>query len=139
MKRILLFLITAALLAAACGRETRCYVPIGLTNFSIDPNSAYYPGLNYVGGYMYLTGGHRGVVVVRTSFDSFVAYERTCPADSTSAVAISDEYGSALLECPECHSLFIVEADGYPMEGSATTCPLYQYGTTYSGGELWVY
>ena len=129
----------AVFAVAACGHEKRCNVPIGLTNFNIEPNSAYYSGLNNVGGYMYLTGGHRGVVVVRTAYDHFVAYERTCPADSTTAVEISDEYGSALLECPKCHTLFIVEADGYPMDGGATSCPLYQYSTLYSGGVLSVY
>lgn len=114
-------------------------MPIGLTNFKIEPNAAYYSGLNNVGGYMYLTGGHRGVVVVRQAYDQFVAYERTCPADSTSAVKVSDEWGSAILECPQCKTRFIVDADGMPMDGGATSCPLYQYSTSYSGGVLWVY
>ncbi|MBP5189919.1 MAG: hypothetical protein J6031_03270 [Bacteroidales bacterium] len=127
------------LLLASCGKDNRCYVPIGMTNFTIEPNSAYYSGLNVVGGYMYFTGGHRGVIVVRTTYDHFAAYERTCPADSTTAVNISEEYGSAVLECPKCHTLYVVDADGYPMDGGATTCPLYQYSTTYSGGQLWVY
>lgn len=142
MKRIathIVVIIAVTVLAAACGRESRCYVPIGLTNFTIEPNSAYYSGLNNVGGYMYLTGGHRGVVIVRTAYDHFVAFERTCPADSTTAVNISDEFGSSLLECPKCHTLFVTKADGYPMDGGATACPLYQYSTSYSGGELWVY
>ena len=110
-----------------------------MTNFTIEPNSAYYSGLNNVGGYMYFTGGHRGVVVVRTAYDQFVAYERTCPADSTSRVEISEEFGSSVLECPDCHSCFSVYADGVPLDGSATPCPLYQYSTSYSGGQLWVY
>lgn len=120
-------------------KERQCFVPIGLTNFEIEPNSSYYSGLNNVGGYMYLTGGHRGVVVVRLALDRFVAYERTCPADSTTAVEITDDWGSALLECPKCHTCFIVDADGMPMDGGATACPLYQYSTSYSGGVLWVY
>jgi nitrite reductase/ring-hydroxylating ferredoxin subunit len=124
---------------AACKREERCAVPIGITNFKIEPNAAYYSGLNNVGGYMYLTGGHRGVVVVRQAYDQFVAYERTCPADSTTAVRVSEEWGSALLECPKCKTCFIVASDGMPMDGGATTCPLYQYSTSYSGGILWVY
>lgn len=134
-----LSILLVGLLFAACGKENRCFVPIGMTNFSIEPNAAYYSGLNNVGGYMYLTGGHRGVVVVRTAYDHFVAYERTCPADSTTAVRISEEYGSSLLECPRCGTLFVVEADGMPMDGGATACPLYQYSTSYSGGVLSVY
>ena len=126
-------------LVASCGRENRCTVPIGMTNFQIEPNAAYYSGLNNVGGYIYLTGGHRGVVVIRTAYDQFVAYERTCPADSATAVQISEEFGSSVLECPVCHSCFLTFADGMPMDGSATSCPLYQYSTTYSSGLLYVY
>lgn len=132
-------LLLALVLLAACGKEVACDVPIGLTNFTIDPNSALYSGLNNVGGYMYLTGGYRGVIVVRTARDQFVAFERACPEDGTSAVEVSDDWGCALLECPTCHSCFITESDGLPMEGSVTACPLYQYGTTYSGGLLYVY
>lgn len=123
----------------SCGKDDRCAVPFGLTNFKIEPNSAYYSGLNTVGGYMYFTGGHRGVVVVRMAYDQFVAFERTCPADSNTAVVAAEDWGGSLLECPECHTLYNVYADGYPLDGGATACPLYQYSTTYSGGELWVY
>ncbi len=140
MKKALPYLLLAlsTIALTSCGREQRCNVPIGMTNFTIEPNSAYYSGLNNVGGYMYLTGGHRGVVVIRTAYDQFVAYERTCPADSTSAVEVTSEW-SFILECPKCHTLFAVNADGYPMDGGATACPLYQYSTTYSGGILSVY
>lgn len=140
MKKALpyLLLVLSTIALTSCGREQRCNVPIGMTNFTIEPNSAYYSGLNNVGGYMYLTGGHRGVVVIRTAYDQFVAYERTCPADSTSAVEVTSEW-CFILECPKCHTLFAVNADGYPMDGGATACPLYQYSTAYSGGILSVY
>lgn len=141
MKKALPYLLLAlsTIALTSCGREQRCNVPIGMTNFTIEPNSAYYSGLNNVGGYMYLTGGHRGVVVIRTAYDQFVAYERTCPADSTSAVEVTSDWGSSILECPKCHTLFVVNADGYPMDDGATACPLYQYSTAYSGGVLSVY
>lgn len=137
VRHILLALFVFA--ALSCGKEERCGVPIGITNFTIEPNSAYYSGLNNVGGYMYLTGGHRGVIVVRTAYDHFVAFERTCPADSTTAVVAAEDWGGTLLECPECHTLFNAYADGYPIDGGATACPLHQYSTSYTNGELWVY
>lgn len=137
--RVGVILLIVSTFFVSCRREGHCYVPIGITNFRIEPNTAYYSGLNNVGGYMYLTGGHRGVIVIRTAYDQFVAYERTCPADSTTAVEVTSDWGSALLECPECHTLFVAASDGYPMDGGATTCPLFQYSTSYSNGELWVY
>lgn len=126
-------------LATSCGGDERCAVPIGITNFQIEPNAAYYSGLNVVGGYIYLTGGHRGVVVVRTGIDQFKAYERSCPADTNTAVVVSGDWGSSLLECPKCHTCFIVDAEGVPMDGGATHCPLYQYSTSYTGGVLYVF
>lgn len=132
-------ILLALILFTSCWEGERCAVPIGLTNFQIYPNDAAYGGLNTVGGYIYLTGGHRGVIVVRMAYDQFVAYERTCPADSTSAVVTSSDWGADLLECPVCHTLFVTANDGLPLDGGATTCPLYQYSTSYSGGVLWVY
>ncbi len=133
-----LWLLLPLWLLSACG-DSRCHVPIGNATFTIDPNSAMYSQLNHVGGYMYFTGGHRGVIVIRTSYTDFLAYERTCPLDTTAAVAISDEWGSVALECPACHSLFLVDADGSPANGSATPCSLFQYSTTYNNGLLYVY
>ena len=124
-------------LCVSCGGDKQCNVSIGATNFSIEPNVTY--GLYNVGGFQYFTGGYRGVVVVRTGYDRFAAFERACPEDNNTAVVVSEEWGSTMLECPTCHSCFIVEADGMPLDGSATRCPLYQYNTTYSGGVLYVY
>ncbi len=140
MKWLRFFIPLMSILAfTACGRENQCNISIGNTNFQIEPNSAGYPELNNPGGYMYFSGGHRGVVIIRTALDHFVAFERTCPEDNTSSVSVSDEWGSTLLECPTCHSRFLVESNGLPLEGSATSCPLYEYSTSYSGGILWVY
>lgn len=131
--------IVPLLLWVSCNKGERCYVPIGLTNFEIYPNDAYYAGLNNVGGYMFLHGGHHGVAVVRLAYDQFAAYERTCPVDSNAAVVVSSDWGGQLLECPVCHTLFVTANDGLPLDGGATTCPLYQYSTSYSGGVLMVY
>lgn len=114
-------------------------MPIGITNFEIYPNDSYYSGLNNVGGYMYFTGGYRGVVVIRLAYDQFVAYERSCPIDNTSAVVAYSDWGGQLLECPSCHTIFVTANDGLPLDGGATSCPLYQYNTSYSGGVLVVY
>ncbi|MCQ2278514.1 MAG: hypothetical protein MJZ62_04345 [Bacteroidales bacterium] len=136
--RISLILLFCCLISA-CQHENPCRVTIGETNFSIDPNTdANYAPLFHVGGYIYLTGGHHGVVVVRTALTEFVAYERTCPCNNHSRVEMSKDW-SGLLECPECHTLFNVYNFGYPMDGGATSCPLYQYSTTYDGSRLYVY
>lgn len=139
MRRFVPLSLLLFLVVAGCGKDNKCEVHMGETNFTIEPDSARYPGLNNVGGYMYFTGGYRGVVVVRIAYDQFVAFERTCPEDNVSVVEVSEEWGSQLLVCPECGSRFIVAADGIPADGSATPCSLAQYSTSYSGGSLMVY
>lgn len=137
--RILTCSLVVLLSLSGCDESKRCKVKAGETNFNFDPNSAAYSRLNTVGGYEYFVGGNRGVVVVRTSLYSFVAFDRTCPEDGTSQLSVSDDWGSALMECPTCGSRFNVYGDGAPIDGSATRCFLYQYRTRMDDGLLYIY
>lgn len=135
----LLAVAVAALLLAGCRGENNCRIPIGDANFTVQPNSAMYSGLNNVGGYQYFTGGHRGIVVIHTYIDEFAAYERTCPVDTNTQLWVSDSIGSAVLECPKCGSRFSTYSNGSPLQGSATSCSLWEYSTSYDGSDLLIY
>lgn len=130
-------LLVALVLMASCDKENRCHVPIGDANCQLDPNSAIYPGLNTCDGYEYLVGGHQGIVVIRRGWTEFVAYERSCPADS-SRLFMSPEYGNLVLECPQCHSQWNTFADGEPLSTSTTSCFLWEYNTYYDGRLLYI-
>lgn len=132
-----LLLLAAALLLAGCDKDRMCNVPIGDATCQLDPNSAEYPGLNNLSSYQYLIGGYQGIVVIRTSWSEFVAYECTCPHDQ-GRLEMAEGYGNLVLECPECGSLFSTFADGAPMEGSKTSCFLQQYNTYYDGRLLYI-
>lgn len=134
----ILMMLSLALLTG-CKHEHVCNTPIGDANCRIEPNSPLYHGLNVVGGYEYLVGGHKGLIVVRTSYDEFVCYERTCPNDHDTPVNVSSDWGSSVLECPVCGSRFSTYTDGVPLDGSVTPCPLYQYSTRYDGSYLYIY
>lgn len=131
------------LIVCSCGKYSNCLYYTGDARFQVDPNSAATPGLNTVWGYEYFTGGHRGVVVIRTAYNEFLAFERTCTCDSNSAVVVSHDWGTQILECPLCGSLYSVNNYGYPVDDSennnTTQCPLYQYSTRFNGGTLYVY
>ena len=86
----------ALLCLASCDKEVRCRVPIGDATCQLDPNSPLYPGLNTCDGYEYLIGGYNGIVVIRTGWETFVAYERSCPND-TARLEILPEYGNLVL------------------------------------------
>lgn len=130
----LIILVSSLLLCLSCKNEEEA--PVGYVNFTIDPNSPMYSNLNTVGGYEYLVGGYRGVVVFRYSWDEFFAYERACPKDNETAVVV-DTASSVILICPKCGSKFIY-TDGTPIEGPAKS-PLRSYSTHYDGNVLHVY
>lgn len=120
-----------------CGKENACRVPIGDATCQVDPNSPLYPGINNPDGYEYLIGGYNGLVVIRTSWNEFVAYERSCPHDSA-RLEMADGYGNLVLQCPQCGSQFSTFGDGAPLEGSSTSCLLYKYATYYDGRILYI-
>jgi hypothetical protein len=55
------------------------YVPF---NQSIDLNLPSYYSLAGVGGYAYVVGGSRGIIVYRRSLDEFIAFDRHSPSRS---------------------------------------------------------
>lgn len=138
MKTLVPLLLAFLLLASACN-DHRCSTPIGDAACSIDISLPSYSSLSTVGGYAYLVGGYKGIFVVRTSYGEFSAYERACPHDHDVAVEVDSVWGSALLTCPTCGSRFNVYADGMPIDGSLTQCPLNQYSTTFNGITLTIW
>lgn len=130
-----LFVVSALL---SCNPENRCTVPIGDASCCIEPNSALYYELNHTGGYEYLTGGAHGLVVVRTALNEFVVFERTCPFCHDAIVSADLNWGGAIMTCPKCNTRFSTYTNGYPLDGGATECPLFQYSATYDGIFLYI-
>lgn len=135
--RLGLIVLVLSLLLISCNKERVCRVPMGDATCQIDPNSPLYSGINNCDGYVYLTGGYHGLVVVRLDWNTFAAYERTCPADSAK-LEMDPAYGNIVLTCPRCHSQFNTYADGCPLQGSHTSCYLQQYNTHYDGSTLYI-
>lgn len=76
--------------------------------------------LQVQGGWVYNTGGYRGLVVYRKyfaqQFDDFIAYERACPqhfADGCGQMTVVDDI---YLECPCTGHQFLL-FDGQPLDG----------------------
>ncbi len=114
--------------------ETIPDVPV---NLNIDIGSTMYIELNTIGGWVYLTGGYRGLLVYRVSVDEFVAYDRGCPYDPL------EEYSRITMDpsgitCSDtlCGSQFSI-LDGGPIKGPATL-PLKRYFTYFDGNILTV-
>ncbi len=70
------------LLATGCKKTSKNHpVPYVVTDKTIDITLPSYSELMNVGGYCYVTGGSRGIIVYRKSTDEFVAWDRHSPND----------------------------------------------------------
>jgi nitrite reductase/ring-hydroxylating ferredoxin subunit len=104
---------------------------------TITVNLSYpqYQRLRMDGGYAYIEGGYRGIILYREGENSFRAYERACPHHSEENGAIVQVDGSSLFMIDHsCKSTFNF-SDGQPTGGPAQR-PLLQYRIEISGTTL---
>jgi hypothetical protein len=94
--------------------------------------------LNTVGGWVYVPGGVKGIIVFRKSINEFVAYERDCPYDPDVSAAKIDVDSSGVIgvdnHCGSKFSLF----DNTILNGPATR-GLKAYYTEYNSSNQTVY
>ena len=93
--------------------------------------------LQVQGGWVYNTGGYRGLVVYRKYFaqqyNDFTGYERACPlhfADDCGQMTVVDDI---YLECP-CTGHQYLLFDGQPLDGSQF--PIRFYNTQFDGLDI---
>lgn len=131
-------LLCFAFLFSACKKDEKEYVPNVYVNFQIDPNSTMYLSLNMVGGWVYVTGGVKGIIIYREDQEHFRAYDRACPYDYDVEGSIVDMEPSGLTMLDSlCGSRYII-TDGSVLNGP-TTRGLKAYRTSYDGRLLYVY
>ncbi|MBC7861905.1 MAG: hypothetical protein IAF38_02965 [Bacteroidia bacterium] len=89
------------------------------------------------GGWVYLTGGVKGIIVYRKSQTDFVAYERSCTYDPNTNMLLKVLSDNVTVKDSACGSKFLI------LDGSVTQGPAAQslkaYGTTYDGNLLHIY
>jgi len=112
--------------------------PIPLASFAdivIDINFPSYVNLRNAGGFAYVNGGVRGIILYRSSGNSFLAYERNCSFQPNEACATVDVHSSALYMTDPCCSSDFSFQDGSPTGGRAWQ-PLRRYRTQFGGSTL---
>ncbi len=90
-------------------------------NLTIQLNNPLYNDLNSVGNSVYIPNpGYKGIIIIRTGFDSFKVYDASCtynPNSVNSIVEIKDViYGV----CKSCGSKFNLMLQGYVEKGPAS-------------------
>lgn len=133
---IVISLLLLTLLLAQC-RKNDNPVPYVYVNFYISLSSPQFAPLTSVGGWVYVTGGYKGIVVYRQNIDEFCAYDRACPYKPTTDcehIEVEPNGITVLDSC--CGSRFLL-MDGSVVNGPATV-QLTRYKTIYNGNTVQV-
>lgn len=111
-------------------------VPVDIYIFTNDPQ---FFNLSIVGGWGYLQGGSRGILVYHASNNEYTALERHCPHDATLSNSIADIDSSnyVLAQCRTCASKYVL-FDGSVSSGPANIA-LKRYRTQITGNQLRIF
>lgn len=115
------------LLSSCSDPVTEDGIPQVIVNETINLNNFQYQALGFIGGYVYLNAGVRGIIIYRQSHDEYVAIEQNCtfqPLDKCADVSVDQSTLFLIDTC--CNSTF--DFNGFPTGGPATL-PLRQYKT----------
>lgn len=128
-------LIFVLIILASCGKdEEKTEIPYVYVNFVIYPNT-----LDFIpeGGYVYTSGGYKGLIIYRPFSDQFLVFERACPYDPLEDNAVVEVETNGVIAIDSvCGSRFLL-TDGSPIEGPAKRA-LKQYQSRYDGYSLQV-
>lgn len=137
MKKMLLFLgLVVLLLVVSCKKDEE-QIPYVTVDFTIYVTDPLYINLNTVGGWIYVTGGSRGILLYRKSIDQVMAYDRHCTyqVENSCQVEMESNNFTAIDSC--CFSRF--EIDNGTVVKDPALLSLKQYRTTFEGSVLHVY
>lgn len=132
-KIVILFVLLFAISFSCKKKEDT--VPYVEVNFDISLTDPSFVDLNAVGGWVYVTGGVRGIIIFRKSQNEFVSYERNCPYKSSENCSrVSVDSSNVKASDPCCGTIFSV-LDGSVISGPSSR-PLKQYNTLLNGNIL---
>jgi nitrite reductase/ring-hydroxylating ferredoxin subunit len=141
LKYSVIMMFVAALLSSAwsCNKTVEHEsIPNVAVNMYLDISSTMYIELSTIGGYVYVTGGYKGIIIYRVSPEDFVAYDRGCPFDPTLACARIEMDPSGITLTDSCCGSNFSVLDGSIIKGPATQ-PLKRYHTQFDGQMLRVW
>ncbi len=131
-------LLTFILSSNSCQKGTPSGIPYVPVNYQLTVSNPEFAPLLAVGGWLYIGGGSRGIIVYRFSPDEFRAYDRHCTFqvnDNCRIAMESTDVTAVDNEC--CDSKFLI-IDGAPIDGPANI-GLHEYNTSFDGNTLLIF
>jgi len=135
---LLIALAVVIVLSPSCKKEERGGVPYTQVDIQFNVNNPAYVDLQVPGGWIYITGGSRGIIVYRKTMDEFTAMDRHCTyqPENDCQVHVDDTQVTAR-DTTCCGSGFLI-IDGSVTQGPAAL-GLQLYNTTFNGTTLRIY
>ena len=127
-----------SLLFSTCKKDENNTVPIVPVDTYIYLSNPSFIDLNAVGGWVYITGGARGILVYRKSISEFMAYDRNCTYNSSDACAVVSVDASNIIAVDKCCNSQFSMVDGSVIQNPAVL-PLKTYYTSFDGTVLHIY
>jgi len=125
------------LLSFSCQKEED-YIPNVVVDIDLNLTLPEFSDLQTVGNCVFITGGVKGIIVYRQSFDSYKTYDRNCSFEPSLACARIDSVNSSIAICKCCNSMFLLDQNGETIDRPALL-PLKQYPNNFSGDFLYIY
>jgi len=135
MKVQFILILIIGFLFTTCNKNSTHPVPSISFDITINITLPSYSDLNNVGGYAYVIGGSKGVIVYRRGIDEFIAFDRHSPADiaGTCSTPLTPDSLNFLVLNDICNDAQFSLYDGSPISGS--DFGLRQYQTAWNGNE----
>lgn len=133
-----IFLSFGILLILSSCRDRNQGVPLVAVDREINVTLPSYSNIAVIGGWTYISGGSKGIIIYRSSNDQFKAYDRHATHDIDAACVVAVD-SSNNIECVDpCSGSKYSLYDGLVTLGPATL-PLKQYQTYFDGTILRIY
>jgi len=112
-------------------------IPNVAVNIEINLNEIDNAPLQQIGGFIYVQGGVRGIILRRESQSNYRAFEQNCPYQPLDTCAKVDMHSSGFyFEDTCCGSTF--DLSGFPT-GGPVQFPLKEYRISISGDYLFIF
>jgi len=123
-------------LGLGCRKNKNNPIPNIPFDITININLPAYSALSGVGGYAYVAGGSKGIIVYRRSLDEFVSFDRHSPVDLEGSCAqpLYPDTQNFLVLIDSCSTARFSLYDGSPISGSDFGLRAYQ--TVFNGTDL---
>lgn len=134
--KLQIFFLSLVLVSASCKKNKNHPIPSIPFDITIDLSLPSYTDLNGPGGWAYVNGGIKGIIVYRRSYDMFVAFERQSPEDpgnTCSSGLVTNPDNFLQLDDP-CSDARFSLYDGSVISGSEWG--LRQYQAVWNGSNL---